>query len=46
MRAEEREEIIRHPLLAPCRPETVDFLLQGAFMQRFPAHTQLVSVTM
>ncbi len=41
MRAEEREDIVRHPLLAACRPETVDFLLQGAFAQRFPAHTQL-----
>jgi CRP/FNR family transcriptional activator FtrB len=41
MRAEEREEIVRHPLLAACRPETADFLLQGAFVQRFPAHTQL-----
>ncbi len=41
MRAEEREDIVRHPLLAACCPETVDFLLQGAFVQRFPAHTQL-----
>jgi len=41
MRAEERQEIVRHPLLAACHPETVDFLLQGAFVQRFPAHTQL-----
>ncbi len=41
MRAEEREEIARIPILAPCRTGTVDFLLQGAFVQRFPAHTQL-----
>ncbi len=41
MRAEEREEIVRLPLLGACRPETVDFLLQGAFVQRFPAHTNL-----
>ena len=41
MRAEEREDIVQHPLLAACRPETLDFLLQGAFVQRFPAHTQL-----
>jgi CRP/FNR family transcriptional activator FtrB len=41
MRAEEREEINHIPILAPCRPDTVDFLLQGAFVQRFPAHTQL-----
>ncbi len=41
MRAEEREEIAKTPLLLGCRPETVDFLLQGAFAQRFPAHTRL-----
>ncbi|MDI9847798.1 cyclic nucleotide-binding domain-containing protein [Rhodoblastus sp. 17X3] len=41
MRAEEREEIVRHPLLAACQAETLDLLLQGAFVQRFPAHTQL-----
>lgn len=41
MRAEEREHIVQHPLLAPCRAETLDRLLQGAFVQRFPAHTQL-----
>jgi CRP/FNR family transcriptional regulator, transcriptional activator FtrB len=43
MRAEEREGITATPILAACRPETVDFLLQGAFMQRFPAHTLLTS---
>jgi CRP/FNR family transcriptional activator FtrB len=41
MRAEEREDIVRHPLFAACDPDTVDFLLQGAFVQRFPAHTRL-----
>lgn len=41
MRAEEREEIVRHPLLAACQGETLDLLLQGAFVQRFPAHSQL-----
>ncbi len=41
MRTEERQDILRHPLLAACRPETVDFLLQAAFVQRFPAHSQL-----
>ncbi|MDR3450335.1 MAG: cyclic nucleotide-binding domain-containing protein [Alphaproteobacteria bacterium] len=41
MRAEERENIIRHPILVACREETLDILLQGAFVQRFPAHTQL-----
>jgi CRP/FNR family transcriptional activator FtrB len=41
MREDEREEIARTPLLAACRPETVSFLLKGAFVQRFPAHTRL-----
>jgi CRP/FNR family transcriptional regulator, transcriptional activator FtrB len=41
MRAEEREHIVQHPLLATCQAETLDLLLQGAFVQRFPAHTQL-----
>ena len=41
MRAEEREEIAKTPILAACRPETMNFLLQGAFVQRFPAHTRL-----
>jgi CRP/FNR family transcriptional activator FtrB len=41
MRAEEREEIVRHPILAACRAETLNTLLQGAFVQRFPAHTHL-----
>jgi CRP/FNR family transcriptional activator FtrB len=41
MRAEEREEIVRFPLLAACRPEMADFLLHGAFVQRFPPHTNL-----
>jgi CRP/FNR family transcriptional activator FtrB len=41
MRAQEREEIAHIPIFAACLPETQDFLLQGAFLQRFPAHTQL-----
>lgn len=41
MRAEEREHIVQHPLLVACREDTLDLLLQGAFVQRFPAHTQL-----
>jgi CRP/FNR family transcriptional activator FtrB len=41
MRAEEREEIAKTLILAACRPETMSFLLQGAFVQRFPAHTRL-----
>ncbi len=41
MRSEEQAEAAKNQVLAACRPETVDFLLQGAFLQRFPAHTQL-----
>ncbi|MCW2315899.1 CRP/FNR family transcriptional regulator, transcriptional activator FtrB [Rhodoblastus acidophilus] len=41
MRMEERAEAAQCSFLAACRPETAEFLLQGAFLQRFPAHTQL-----
>jgi CRP/FNR family transcriptional activator FtrB len=41
MRMEERAEAAQCSILAACQPETAEFLLQGAFLQRFPAHTQL-----
>lgn len=42
MRLEEREEMQRLPLLAAANPERLATLLCGSFLQRFPAHVELV----
>jgi CRP/FNR family transcriptional activator FtrB len=42
MRLEEQKEMRDLPLFATARPEQVERLLQGSFLQRFPAHVELV----
>ncbi len=41
MRETEMSGISRHKVFGGCRAETVDFLLQGAFLQKFPARIEL-----
>lgn len=42
MRREDREEMRRLPLLAQLGDAELDTLLAGAFLQRFPAHVELI----
>lgn len=42
MRLEEQKEMRALPLFATSNPDKVDRLLQSSFLQRFPAHVELV----
>lgn len=42
MRHDDREEIARLPLFAGLEKRVLDGLLSGAFLQRFPAHVELI----
>ncbi|HRJ69114.1 MAG TPA: cyclic nucleotide-binding domain-containing protein [Beijerinckiaceae bacterium] len=42
MRREDREEVARLPLFAGLGEKSLDRLLNGAFLQRFPAHVELI----
>ncbi|MDX2204601.1 MAG: cyclic nucleotide-binding domain-containing protein [Hyphomicrobiaceae bacterium] len=42
MRAEEIEEMRKLPLFAEVAPEHVEAMLRPAFLQRFPAHVELI----
>lgn len=42
MRADEQEEVRNLPILAATRPEHLEEILGRSFLQRFPAHVELV----
>jgi CRP/FNR family transcriptional activator FtrB len=42
MRSQDQEEMRRIPFFRGVGPEQVDVMLRGAFLQRFPAHVELV----
>lgn len=42
MRQEDRDVVAKLDLLKDVAPAHLDFLLQGAFLQRFPAHVELI----
>ena len=41
MRRDERSDLERHKFFLGCRAQTIEFLLGGAFLQKFPAHLEL-----
>lgn len=42
IREEERSDLKRNKFFLGCRPLTVELLLEGAFLQKFPMHLELV----
>ena len=42
MRSDDANEMKRLPLFGRVAPAQVDAMLHGAFLQRFPAHVELV----